>query len=176
MARSVVNDVAAAAETSSGALGGATAEFPSSTATTSALEKRARPSSSEKGVTSLLRRAPARVRSQLPEPVRFALVVTLSFAFNALGQSFLHFWTNGELTSIARRSESNLEIALFAAWRTYVPHPSSDALVRVPHCPFACLSALLPAHVLPASSSLAVFPGLERAGGAATSAPPSEDY
>ena len=60
------------------------------------------------------------MRTQLPEPARLALVVVLSFAITALGDSFVDFGTNRELDSIARRPESKAEMAVLASWKMYV--------------------------------------------------------
>ncbi|KAK3944645.1 hypothetical protein QBC46DRAFT_157740 [Diplogelasinospora grovesii] len=57
------------------------------------------------------------VASRLPEPIRFALVVVLSFTLSALAQSFLGEWTGGELATIARQPESRTEVAVLTAWR-----------------------------------------------------------
>ncbi|KAK3375314.1 hypothetical protein B0H63DRAFT_275695 [Podospora didyma] len=57
-------------------------------------------------------------RAQLPGPVRFALVVVLSFSISALGHVFLNESTQGEMESIARQP-STKELALFAGWRLF---------------------------------------------------------
>lgn len=76
------------------------------------------------GASAALSRSARRARTQLPEPVRLALVVVLSFAIAALGDSFVHFATNGELGAIARRPESKAEMAVLASWKMYViPQP-----------------------------------------------------
>ncbi|KAK0722936.1 hypothetical protein B0T26DRAFT_642211 [Lasiosphaeria miniovina] len=63
------------------------------------------------------RHRPAR-RAKLPEALRFALVVVLSFSIAALGQAFLHQMTAGEVDSIARQpAPTTTEIAVLAGWR-----------------------------------------------------------
>lgn len=66
-----------------------------------------------------------RRRNQLPEPVRFALVVILSFGFSTLGRLFIDHWTDNELATVARPPASRNEELLGAAWKLYVllvPH------------------------------------------------------
>lgn len=57
--------------------------------------------------------------ARLPESVRLALVVVLSFSFSALGYSFLNLTTEGELATIARRPESKTETSMLAAWQIF---------------------------------------------------------
>ncbi|KAL2022338.1 hypothetical protein VTK56DRAFT_5736 [Thermocarpiscus australiensis] len=63
--------------------------------------------------------APSPRRSRLPGPVRFPLVVVLSFAISSLGHSFLNYWTQNELAGIARQIDSKPELFVLAAWRLF---------------------------------------------------------
>ncbi|KAK4460356.1 hypothetical protein QBC42DRAFT_272603 [Cladorrhinum samala] len=60
-----------------------------------------------------------RHRNQLPEPVRFALVVVLSFGFSTLGRLFVDHCTDNELATVARQPASRNEELLAAAWKLF---------------------------------------------------------
>ncbi|KAK3322526.1 hypothetical protein B0H66DRAFT_474740 [Apodospora peruviana] len=57
-------------------------------------------------------------RSRLPDPVRFALVVVLSFSLSSLVHALLGT-DGGQLATIARMSSSKYEIGMLAAWRIF---------------------------------------------------------
>jgi predicted sugar kinase len=142
-ARSVVDDVAAAAESLASSSSSSAAAAASSSPTLAALvPQQQRGATSAAGAVAAAvgggrragaqradsmesatpsskrpRHARVRTRNQLPETVRFALVVVLSFTLSSLSHSFLHELTRGEAASIARGAESNAEVVVWAAWR-----------------------------------------------------------
>lgn len=54
---------------------------------------------------------------RLPGPVRFVLVVVLSFALLSLGRSFVDHVSDNEVGSIARETNSQTELGALAAWK-----------------------------------------------------------
>ncbi|KAL1843414.1 hypothetical protein VTJ49DRAFT_1764 [Mycothermus thermophilus] len=58
--------------------------------------------------------------ARLPNPVRFALAVVLSFALEALGRSFVDHWTGGEVAAIAREaSDESVERWAGVVWKLF---------------------------------------------------------
>jgi hypothetical protein len=76
------------------------------------------PQSSARGRAALLSR---QYLDRLPEPARLGLVIALSFSLDALGRALLDRLTNDELGGIVTVAESRFEIAVWAAWKVYVP-------------------------------------------------------
>jgi len=64
--------------------------------------------------------SPRRRASRLPNPVRFALAVVLSFALSSLGRSFVDHASNNEVGAITREANSDVEVYVLAAWKLYV--------------------------------------------------------
>jgi len=56
---------------------------------------------------------------RLPMPVRFPLVVVLSFAISALSYSLLGELTNGELAEVSKSLDSWAEVSMITGWRMY---------------------------------------------------------
>ncbi|KAK4146960.1 uncharacterized protein C8A04DRAFT_34516 [Dichotomopilus funicola] len=56
---------------------------------------------------------------RLPGPVRFVLVVVLSFALLSLGRSFVDHVSDNEVGSIARETNSQTELGVLAAWKLF---------------------------------------------------------
>jgi hypothetical protein len=64
--------------------------------------------------------SPRRRATRLPNPVRFALAVVLSFALSSLGRSFVDHASNNEVAGITRETNSTAETYVLAAWKLYV--------------------------------------------------------
>lgn len=64
--------------------------------------------------------APGRRAARLPNPVRFALAVVLSFALSSLGRSFVDHVSSNEVGAIAREDRSDVEGYVLAGWKLYV--------------------------------------------------------
>jgi hypothetical protein len=58
--------------------------------------------------------------ARLPGPARFALAVVLSFALSSLGRSFVDQYSQYEVGSIMRETNSRTELVVLAAWKLYV--------------------------------------------------------
>lgn len=78
-------------------------------------------------LTRAQKRAESR-RARLPESVRFALVLVLSFSLSSLSQVLLNASTGGELATIARESDSRKEVGLAVGWKMYVDFFISSTL------------------------------------------------
>jgi len=88
------------------------------------------------GATTALETSPAvrhAARARLPGPIRFALVVILSFALSSLGHSYLGVWTEGGLAGVARQPQSDVETGVLIAWKLYVFCPGFSTTAPLPH-------------------------------------------
>ncbi|KAK0630739.1 hypothetical protein B0T17DRAFT_488866 [Bombardia bombarda] len=101
MVAGAVDALSTAVEKTVAAASSSSLAYPSASASALASSRRARP------------------KSRLPDAVRLVLVVVLSLSLSSLGHAFLNVWTNGELATIERPSESKMEVGLMAAWRIF---------------------------------------------------------